>query len=279
MKEGNIMFTDSHNHTSLFSGDASMTAADLLAAAKKVRLDAVVITEHYEMDFPHPMDKEQIFDVDAYFAALSQWKTLAPEGLSVYAGIELGYQVHLTDTYNRLTSRYPFDSIIMSNHLYAGKDPYFFPECYLEPKKTVYARYLNELSDMVQSGTDFDIVGHYDYMARYAPYEDPRLYYADMPDAFDSFLSALVKTGKSLEINTRSINKYLKKGLADGWPDRQILKKYQELGGERVTLGSDSHDTSTVGYLFVETAAYLRECGFRELTSYIGRKEIRTPIV
>jgi histidinol-phosphatase (PHP family) len=279
MNQGDNMFTDCHNHTSQFSGDASMTAAELFTAAKKAHLDAVVITEHYEMDYPHPMEKEQIFDVDAFFAAFSQWKALVPEGLSVFSGIELGYQPPLTETYNRLTSQYPFDSIILSNHLYTGKDPYFFPECYLEPKEILYSRYLNELTDMVLSGTDFDIVGHFDYMARYAPYKDPRLFYADVPDAMDRFLLALVKTKKSLEINTRSISKYLKKGFADGWPDRNILKKYLELGGERVSLGSDSHDISTVGNLFVETAAYLRECGFRELTSYVGRKEIRTPIL
>ena len=107
------MYTDSHNHTSQFSSDASMTALELFSAAKAAGLDAVVVTEHYEMDFPHPLDRELVFDIDAYFAAYSDWKKLVPDGLAVYSGIELGYQPHLTDDYHRLMSKYSFDSIIM----------------------------------------------------------------------------------------------------------------------------------------------------------------------
>ena len=58
------MFTDSHNHTSEFSSDAHMTATELFAAAKSRDLTAVVITEHYEMDYPHKLDRPLLFDVD-----------------------------------------------------------------------------------------------------------------------------------------------------------------------------------------------------------------------
>jgi histidinol-phosphatase (PHP family) len=276
--EGNIMYTDSHNHTSEFSGDAAMTAEELFAAAIETGLDAVVITEHYEADYPHEIDKQLVFEIDRYFEAFQRWRDSVPGGLNIYSGIELGYQTHLTDSYNKLTSKNNFDSVILSNHLFRGKDPYFFRDCYLDLKETVYGDYLDELTDMVQSGTDFDIVGHYDYISRYAPYADSRFLYKDAPEAANRFLSAVVMSGKSLEINTRSINKNIAKGYQNAWPDRTLMGKYISLGGERVTLGSDSHDASTVGCLFAETAAYLYECGFRELTTYVGRNEIRTPI-
>lgn len=272
------MYTDSHNHTSQFSGDAVMTAEELFVAAKTAGLDAVVITEHYEADYPHPLDRELIFDVDRYFEAFHKWQTSVPSGLSVLSGIELGYQPHLTETYKLLTSTYSFDSVILSNHLFRGKDPYFFRECYLGTKEAVYGEYLDELTDMVQSGTDFDIVGHYDYISRYAPYADSKFLYEDAPEAANRFLSAVILSGKSLEINTRSINKNIAKGHANAWPDRSMMEQYRSLGGERVTLGSDSHDASTIGLLFAETSAYLYDCGFRELTTYVERKEIRTPI-
>lgn len=60
------MFTDSHNHTSHFSGDAHMTAEELLSAAKAKGLGAVV-TEHYELDYPHEIGKSMYFDIDEYF--------------------------------------------------------------------------------------------------------------------------------------------------------------------------------------------------------------------
>lgn len=273
------MFTDSHNHTSEFSSDAHMTVPELLSAAISKGLDAVVITEHYELEYPHELEKPLVFDIDAYFKAFGLWSSEKPAGLSLYSGIELGYQPHLPARYDDLVSRYPFDSVILSNHLYCGHDPYFFRDCYNNPKSQVFGRYIDELAEMVLSSSEFDIVGHYDYIMRYSPYEDPTMKYSDAPESFDRFLTALVSKGKSLEINTRSIQKLIAKDTGDIWPDREILERYLSLGGDRVTLGSDSHDPSTLGFYFEETAAYLKSCGFKELTAYIGRKEIRTPIL
>lgn len=278
-KEGLRMFTDSHNHTSEFSGDAHMTAPELFAAAKSRNLSAVVITEHYEMDYPHKLDTPLLFDVDSYFESFSKWAGMIHDGLHIYSGIELGYQPHLCGFYNNLIARYPFDSVIMSNHLYKGQDPYFFPECYKSSKSEVFSSYIDELTQMVISSDDFDIVGHFDYIMRYSTYNDPTMRYSDASGSFDKFLQALVYKKKSLEVNTRSINKLLSKNISNYWPDRDILERYIALGGERVTLGSDSHDPSTLGFYFDETAAYLKSCGFRELTTYVKRKEIRTPIL
>jgi len=273
------MFTDSHNHTSEFSGDARMTAVELFTAAKSRNLSAVVITEHYEMDYPHKLDMPLLFDVDAYFESFSKWASTIPDGLRIYSGIELGYQPHLCGLYDKLISSYPFDSVIMSNHLYKGQDPYFFPECYKNAKTEVFSGYIDELTQMIISCDDFDIVGHFDYIMRYSTYEDPTMRYSDASGSFDKFLQVLVDKKKSLEINTRSINKLLSKKISNYWPDREILERYISLGGERVTLGSDSHDPTTLGFYFEETAAYLKSCGFRELTTYVNRKEIRTPIL
>ena len=273
------MFTDSHNHTSHFSGDAHMTAEELFSAAKARGLGAVVVTEHYELDYPHESGKSMVFDIDAYFDAFSRWSSILPDGLSLYSGIELGYQPHLCTVYDEIVLRYPFDSVILSNHLFDGLDPYFFRDCYNYPKSQVYGSYIDELTEMVLSSGEFDIVGHFDYIMRYSPYEDPCMKYADSPESFDRFLGALVQKKKSLEINTRSIQKLLEKGFVDIWPDRQILTRYKELGGDRITIGSDSHDPSTLGFYFEETAEFLKSCGFTDLITYVGRKEIRTPII
>jgi len=273
------MFTDSHNHTSEFSGDARMTAAELIAAATAKGLTAVVVTEHYELDYPHKLNKPLLFDIDTYFESFAKWTAELPSGISLYSGIELGYQPHLSTRYDSLVSRYPFDSVILSNHLFEGQDPYFYRKCYGRPKSEVYASYINGLADMVLACNEFDIAGHYDYIIRYGPYEDPTMKYMDAPESFDRFLHALVQKKKSLEINTRSINKLISQNIKNIFPDREILAQYRALGGERVTLGSDSHDSSTLGFYFEETADFLKSCGFCELTSYIGRKEIRTPIL
>lgn len=272
------MYTDSHNHTCQFSGDAAMTAKELLCAARDNGLGAVVVTEHYELDYPHLLDKKLLFDVDEYFDAFSEWQKFVPPGLSLYSGIELGYQPHLAKAYDSLVSRYPFDSVILSNHLFRGKDPYFFRDCYKTPKRELYASYIGEMASMAGACSNYDIVGHYDYIARYASYEDPTVKYKDAPEEFDRLFCAIIEKNKSLELNTRSISKLQAKGISDCWPDHEIFSRYRCLGGTRVTLGSDSHDPSTVGCFFGEAAAFLKNCGFQEITTYIRREEVRTPI-
>ena len=274
-----LLYTDSHNHTVEFSADAVMTMDELISEALSKGIPAVVVTEHFEKDFPHKIEKPLIFDIDEYFVMMTEQQAKLPEGFSLYAGIELGYQKHLPAFYDALVKSYPFDSVILSNHLYEGKDPFFFRDCYKLPKEELYGRYIEELAEMINSTNDFDIVGHYDYIARYAPYPDPTIHYDMCPEAFDRFLTAVIRKNKSLEINTRSIYKFHTLGVTDIWPDRKILARYRELGGIRVTLGSDSHDTSTIGIYFEETAAMLKEYGFDFLCSYVNRKEIRQPIL
>ena len=151
------MFTDTHNHTSHFSSDARMTAKELIDACKKLQMNGVSVTEHYEGDYPHDIGEVQIFDIPEYFEAFKSWREYA-DGFPVYCGIELGYQKHLCGFYDDMIAKYSFDEVILSNHLYAGKDPYFFRDGYEDPMVTVYTRYIEEMADLVEGCNNFDIV-------------------------------------------------------------------------------------------------------------------------
>ena len=52
---------------------------------------------------------------------------------------------------------------------------------------------------------------------------------------------------------------------ADGVP---ILRRYRELGGEYITVGSDAHTTRAAGVGVEAGFALLRDCGFRYVTTY-----------
>ena len=267
------MFIDSHNHTIEFSSDAKMTVQELLAAAQEKGIDGVVITEHMEMDFPHKTETPLVFDPDAFFQSFAQWQEMNQTDVVLLAGIEFGYQKHLVNVYEDMSARYPFDSIILSNHLFQGKDPYFFRDCYQLPKSELFTKYILEMTDMVNQMSGFDIVGHYDYIARYSDDPSLKICYNDAPEAFDSFIQSIISKKKSLEVNVRSIYKMRMAGVTNATPDRKILSKYLEAGGNRISIGSDSHDPSTVGIYFDEIAKYLKEIGFTYLTYYVKRKE------
>mgnify|MGYP006318714809 FL=1 len=122
---------------------------------------------------------------------------------------------------------------------------------------------------------DFDIMGHYDYIARYAPYPEATVRYRQFSDIFDEIFRYLISEGKALEINTKSYQEN-KGRITELDPD--ILKRYKELGGEIISLGSDSHDTERIGKDFTRYAGILRAAGFRWTAHYRNRKLVQLPL-
>ncbi|NLT12522.1 MAG: histidinol-phosphatase HisJ family protein [Clostridiaceae bacterium] len=266
------MFIDSHSHTKHFSGDARMNISDLISGALSASLKAVVITEHYDDDYPHKIDTPMTCDIESYYESFQQWLTQSPPSLELRFGIEMGYQSGLVNRYNNIVQNYPFDSVIMSSHLIYGIDPYLFRDCYDLGPKELYSKYISDLVEIASGNCNFDILGHYDYISRYAPYKDCKMYYDICPDEFDTLFRAMINSEKSLEINTRSISKLRSQGHDNPMPDDRILLRYKELGGTIISLGSDAHSPDGLGQYFNETRKFLKQLGFDILTSYKNRK-------
>lgn len=272
------MKTDNHCHTSDFSFDGKMSGFELIEAALSYGLDIITITDHYEMDYSYPEDKPVVFDLDSYFSAINEWQETAGNALVIQAGIELGFQPHLSALYSKLIRSMPFDSVIASRHLFKGVDPYYSKECFysdssvLLSPEDIFREYIHSLSDMVETFTDFDILAHYDYICRYMPFEEKKITYQSAPEAFDRLFNLLIRGEKSLELNTRSIRNLQLLGCSDLMPDKEIYLRYKELGGKYISLNSDSHDPSTMGLYFKEASHFLKECGFEMLTIFRNRK-------
>jgi len=273
-----ILYTDSHCHTSNFSFDGHMTGEELIEGAIAKNLKAVVITDHYEMDYPYPTDFPEIFDIPTYLSTIERWQEKANGSLIVRKGIELGYQPHLGKIYEKLIQNHSFDSVIASCHLFKDVDPYYDSSCFSKEKEKSFSEYIHSLCDMMEDFSDFDILAHYDYLSRYSPYEEKKIKYEYVPEAFDRLFSLLISEKKSLEFNTRSIYKLRQIGHTNFFSDEKIYKRYKELGGSMVTLSSDSHDPSTFALLFDEASAFLKKCGFTELTVFEKRKPFGIPI-
>ncbi len=60
--------------------------------------------------------------------------------------------------------------------------------------------------------------------------------------------------------------------------DRDALLRYREMGGEIISLGSDSHEPSRVGTGFPHFAGLLKSLGFRWTAHYESRKLIQLPL-
>lgn len=253
-----------------------------MAAAEK-GFGGICFTDH--CDFYVPKMKEEfepivseVFDVEAQQAEIDRVNGLITEGaygkaiarkFKIFKGIELGLGEKNHDQSRELLSKHKFDQIIASVHYLEDTDPYFGPYFKGKNWKEAYGRYLETLLKEMRWLGDFDIMGHFDYVARYAPYPKESVLYKDFPGLFDEIFKYLIKNGKGLEINTKSYKTY---GLRTPQLDRDILLRYMELGGEIICMGSDSHTPEQVGDRFDYFAQYVKMFGFRRLGHFEGRR-------
>lgn len=230
-----MMIFDSHIHT-VFSADAEMKAEEALAAAAKHGI-GLVFTEHLDADYVSKEGKTFSFEPHAYWQAYEHLR-----GDNLCLGVEIGMRRSTRDFSEEFSRQVPFDLIICSQHLVDDLDIYY-PDYYEgKDKKTAYHRYFVQMAENLRDHAFANVLGHIDYICRYAPYADKNIAYADFADEIDAVLKAAILTDTVMEINTRRLGD--KEALDSLTP---IYKRYQELGGHFVTLGSDAHTPDAVG--------------------------------
>ena len=163
---------------------------------------------------------------------------------------------------------YDFDFAIASSHLVGDLDPY--QNAYWENKTEQEAMnmYFQSILDNIKAFTDFDVYGHIDYAIRYAPNKNKKFSYLDYKDIIDEVLKRIIYIGKGIEVNTSGY----KYGLGVPHPHTDILRRYKELGGELITIGSDGHKPDHLAYDFNVIEEHLLSIGYKYYTVFKNRK-------
>jgi histidinol-phosphatase (PHP family) len=136
----------------------------------------------------------------------------------------------------------------------------------------VYGRYLETILHALEHCNGFDIVGHFDYISRFAPYQDKKMYYKDFPDLFDAIFLQCIQKNKALEFNTRTSYQFKSEKMIDYMPDPVIFSRYRELGGELIAFGSDAHQVESIMALENDAKIFLLNAGFRHTVYFKQRK-------
>lgn len=255
------MKADYHMHTS-FSADSDTTPEEMIQAAIQKGLQTICITDHHDIDYVG-----FLLDFEAYIPALQELREKYRDKIEVLIGMEFGMQPHLGGQLKQLTERYPFDFVIGSLHSIDGKDPYH-GEIFLDKTdESVYRRAFELTLENIRKSPDFDSLGHMDYVVRYGTNREQEYSYQKYADYLDEILKYLIQNGKALELNTAG----WKYGLPFAHPHMDILKRYKELGGEMITIGSDGHCPEHVAYDFSKVKEYLGMCGFKYYTEFRQR--------
>lgn len=268
------MYIDSHIHTE-FSSDSSTPVRMQIERAIDLGMNAVYITDHQDFDFPEEVYGMSFqFDTKTYMQTLTQLKEEYQDRIDLRFGVELGLMEHLKERLEGYTNAWPFDYVIGSVHLVRRMDPYY-PEFYEgRTSREAYLEYFETTLENVRLHSCFDALGHLDYVVRYGP-DAPSGYPShDYDQVIDEILRLLVQKGIALECNTAG----LKYGLGFPNPHAKIIRRYLELGGEMITLGSDGHQPAHVGYAFSSIGDYLKACGAKYQTVFRSRKPEFVPL-
>jgi len=260
---------DYHLHTE-FSPDSETPMELMCLAARERGLPEIGFTEHYDL---HPREAARdYFRPQPWWDEIRRCRDEFAGELRIRAGVEIGEPHLFQAEAQALLAAYPFDYALGSLHYVDGVT--VFSREFFEPSvDEAYRRYFLELEQVTRCG-GFDILAHFDVPARLG---------ALLPGGYDSrryedvirpVLRNCIERGIALDVNAAAL-----RGRANVLtPGRDILRWYAELGGERVTLGSDAHHPAQVGAHLAEALAAIRDAGLRFLTFFEQRQPRLIPL-
>ncbi|MFV0519682.1 MAG: histidinol-phosphatase HisJ family protein [Lachnospirales bacterium] len=257
---------DCHNHTS-FSQDSREDICIVVETAINKGLKGIAITDHIEptkngYGFETLNQKGEKNSYDDYINKVKEVQNKYEKKIDVILGCEVGV---LNDTkykkeIDSILNNSVFDFVILSTHQVGERHLCVGCDFFSNDKIKSYNEYLLSVLESVKLFNGFNVYGHLDYITRYSHYEDNKLNYCEHKEIIDEILKVIIKKDCGLDVNT-SGTRYGYEGL---YPQNDILKRYRELGGKILTIGSDSHGKELVGNRFDFAKQCLLECGFKE---------------
>lgn len=261
---------DYHMHTH-FSCDSKATMVEMCKSAIAQEIPEIGFSEHYDL---HPLEPcQNWFQADRWWEELTRCREEFAGRLIIRAGIEVGEPHLYRAETEALLARYPFDYVLGSLH-WVGRNSVFDINYFKNHDADVaYSTFFVELEKMTRSG-GFDILSHFDVLIRTAHAVYGHYNVAEYEDLVRPILRNCIDHGIALDLNTSA----LRKRANVLTPNLETLRWYVELGGERVTLGSDAHKPLDVGGHLDVAIAIAKQAGLRSLTYFEGRQAELRPM-
>jgi len=223
----------------------------------------------------HPLNaKLTPSSFDYWPKALAQYE-IAKENAPIHVrlGLELGAANHYPDFARKIASQPELDLVMGSVHnLYDTADFYFLKYENETQCMDMLDRYADELLEFAALDC-FDVLSHIGYTRRYMQRDGFNIEFGlkHFGDKIDAVLKLLIQKGKGIELNCSY-------PLLDPEPTPtplfDVLCLYKQLGGEIITVGSDSHRVSMAGKYIQWGHDVLRAAGFQYASLFDKRKPI-----
>lgn len=257
-----IKTIDYHLHSNN-SFDSKQTIFEMCNGAIKRGLGEICFTEHFSI-CPNEVSYKYL-DYDKYTKEIEECKDVFSGKLLIKKGLEIGEPYIKKDELAQNIESMDLDFIIGSVHniddlklrtYMRGKE-----------KEQNYLDYFNEVYKIAKY-SDVDVLGHLDLMKRYAYKDFGNYEFNEYKEIIQEILKQVIKRGIGIEFNTSGF----RNDVGEAYPSIDILKMYKNLGGEILTIGSDSHSTDFIGENFSDAVNILSSIGFKYIFKYEKRK-------
>ncbi|WP_461202169.1 histidinol-phosphatase HisJ family protein [Enterococcus sp. N342-3-1-2] len=267
-----MQFMDYHVHSD-YSDDSWYLMEDVVQDAIKIGLSEICFTEHVDYgvkedwlpDDNYLVGKNKVVKnvhYPRYFKEIAELKQRYQNQITIKTGMEFGMQQHTIAPFQTLFDAHPFDFILLSVHQIDNLEFWTGEFQKGRTQQESYQRYYEEMYELVTLYKDYSVLAHMDLIRRYLDKET---------DAFDTtkeqiaeILKVVIQDGKGIELNTSS-HRY---GIHGYTPSIDILTLYRDLGGQIITIGSDSHEPAHLGFQIKEGQALLQSLGFAGLYTF-----------
>ncbi|MDU3153917.1 MAG: histidinol-phosphatase HisJ family protein [Anaerococcus hydrogenalis] len=215
----------------------------------------MAFTDH--MDNFCQNDRDISFDLEKYFSTIYKFREKYKNQIKILAGVEVGLAYENADKINQFIDENPFDFIIGSIHAVEFKDIWSNRKIIEENPKYYFRKYYQYMLESIKSCKNFSVFKS--VIPDFSFYED----------LIEEILKELIKTNRGIEYNTAGF----RNDLTHANPKDKILEKYKNLGGNIITLGSDSHFPDTISYKIDDGIKHLKDLGFDHISYFENKKE------
>jgi len=252
------------------SPDASLPERELALRAVDESLDGIGFVAH--VDF-HPGDYcTGGFHPDSYAAAFREADTESGGRLRLMMGVETGEPLRFRREIGEAVKDLPLDFVTGALH-WLGDSFTLGEEAFRQGDPMELVEEYYRRTELIVSGCDIDILAHMGVFrrgmalaGRSTGFDETTLW----PGLMRRILTAMIERGIALELNMAGLRRPEKAS----YPVPAVLGLYRRLGGELVTVGSDSHRDPWIFFGVREATGMLREAGFGRAFAYSCRRPL-----
>ncbi len=269
-----MYLADYHTHCRV-SPDSKASMVAQVEAAMAAGMHEICFTDHFEPFYWDDItDTRDPADWGALIAEFSTVQHQYVDKITVRLGIELGEAPMDIPTVEKMLEKAPnLDFIIGSIHRLSKAYDYvdwaeYRPKTVEEASRAI-EDYLQVVQEQCNWG-GFHVLGHLTLPLRYCKYLGLEVPFAPFHHQVVAIYKTLIDKGLGIELNTT-------RGDMD-CPDEPWLKLYYDMGGRRITLGSDAHQPRDMGAGIRVGQALLKKIGFPYFSTFEQGKEIQHPL-